>query len=306
MIISTIWIPAALVAGLFQAWRTAVQQRLRSLISISGAGLVRYLYGLPVGIVVLLVYMQCANETLPLTNLGFFIDAGIAAIAQILATLLLIAAFGYGNFVVGTAFSKTEVVQAAVFAWLVLGEHLSLMVIAGIVLGVVGVMTLSLKNLSMHKKSILAMIANPAARCGLGAGALFALTGVFVKRAALDLHLTNATFSALIVLVAVMFIQTVVHTLWLAARDVNTLKQAFTTWRISSQVGLLAALGSACWFVGFANAPVALVRVVGQIEVVFTLLFAHFYLNEITSKHEIAGLLLVASGVVLALMASKQ
>ena len=103
MIVSMIWLPAALLAGLFQAWRTAVQQRLRSMISISGAGLVRYLYGVPVGIVLLTLYMSYHHASLPETNTMFFVDASIGGIAQILATLLLIAAFGYGNFVVGTA-----------------------------------------------------------------------------------------------------------------------------------------------------------------------------------------------------------
>jgi drug/metabolite transporter (DMT)-like permease len=70
---------------------------------------------------------------------------------------------------------------------------------------------------------------------------------------------------------------------------------------VSGQVGLLSALGSACWFTGFATAPVALVRIVGQVEVAFTMAFAHFYLGEKTAKSEVAGLLLVAIGVVLAL-----
>jgi len=141
---SLIWLPAALCAGLFQAWRTAVQQRLRTLISVSGAGLVRYLYGLPVGIILLLSYTHIFKASPPQLHILFFIDAGIAAIAQILATLLLIAAFGYGNFVVGTAFSKTEVVQAAIVAWLLLGESLSFWVIAGIACGAAGVLVLSL------------------------------------------------------------------------------------------------------------------------------------------------------------------
>jgi drug/metabolite transporter (DMT)-like permease len=137
--------------------------------------------------------------------------------------------------------------------------------------------------------------------CGLGAGALFALTGVFVKRAVIDLYLADVTYAALIVLVTVMLIQTILHVTWLLIRDRSTLRAAFATWRISAQVGLLAALGSACWFTGFANAPVALVRVVGQVEVVFTLFFAHWYLREKIRRHEVTGLLLVIAGVVLAL-----
>ena len=302
MIISIIWLPAALFAGLFQAWRTAVQQRLRTMISISGAGLVRYLYGLPVALTVLTIYMAIYHARLPAMNAIFFIDASVAGIAQILATLLLIAAFGYGNYVVGTAFSKTEAVQAAIFAWLALGERLSHWVVIGIIFGVSGVLVLSLWGQALRANGLVKSLTTPAARYGLLAGALFALTGVFVKRAALDLHIEDATYSALVVLVAVMLIQTVLHSAWLAFRDRDTLVRAFSTWRISSQVGVLAALGSACWFTGFANAPVALVRIVGQIEVVFTLLFAHYYLKEKTKPHEVAGLLLVVTGVALALL----
>ncbi len=48
-----IWLPATLLAALFQAWRTAVQQRVRAELSVNAAGLVRYLYGLPVGMALL-------------------------------------------------------------------------------------------------------------------------------------------------------------------------------------------------------------------------------------------------------------
>jgi len=76
------------------------------------------------------------------------------------------------------------------------------------------------------------------------------------------------------------------------------------TWRSSSQVGLLSALGSACWYTGFAAAPAALVRIVGQVEVIFTIGFAHFYLREPVRWSEVAGLMLVAAGVMLALLAT--
>jgi len=40
MTASPAWLPAALLAGLFQAWRTALQQRLRKEVTVSGAGLI--------------------------------------------------------------------------------------------------------------------------------------------------------------------------------------------------------------------------------------------------------------------------
>jgi drug/metabolite transporter (DMT)-like permease len=303
---SLIWLPASLVAGLFQAWRTAIQHRLRAELTVSGAGLVRYLYGAPVAIALLVGHIVFHRLPLPQLSYAFFLHAAVGGLAQIIATVLLIAAFGYGNFVVGTAFSKTEALQAAVFAWLVLGETVNGLVIAGIAFGVAGVLLLSLAGNQLSIGQFLRSLKHPAAQCGLAAGALFALTGVFVKRATTELlqvnpGQTDLIWAALVTLVVVLLLQTVMHGGYVAWREPSTLRKVFVTWKISGQVGALAALGSACWFTGFAAAPVALVRIVGQVEVVFTLLFAKFYLGETTRPREVVGLLLVAVGVVFAL-----
>jgi uncharacterized membrane protein len=73
------------------------------------------------------------------------------------------------------------------------------------------------------------------------------------------------------------------------------LRKAFTTWRSSSLVGTL----SACWFTAFAMTEAALVRSVGQVEIVFTLLFSRFYLTETLRLGDVAGLILVVGGVLL-------
>ena len=310
MITSAIWLPAAILAGLFQAWRTAIQQRLRGQMSVSGAGLVRYLYGAPVAAVILAIYAGVHGLGAPRLGPVFFAWAAAGGLAQILGTNLLILAFGYRNFVVGTAFSKTEAVQAAVFAWAALGERLSVGVIFGIAIGVAGVLLLALGGRRIRASEIIATLGQPAALCGLGTGALFALTGVLVKKATLALSpsgvgaMPDAVGAALVTLAVVMALQTLMHGTWVALREPATLIKVTRTWRTSGQVGLIAALGSACWFTGFAAAPVALVRVVGQVEVIFTLGFAHFYLKERARPHEVAGLLLVAAGVIAALTGS--
>ena len=102
-------------------------------------------------------------------------------------------------------------------------------------------------------------------------------------------------------LVVTVALQTLMQGSYLLLREPAEMRKLWGSWRISGQVGLLSALGSACWFTGFATAPVALVRIVGQIEVAFTLGFGHFYLGERMTRSEIMGLLLVVSGVVLAL-----
>jgi drug/metabolite transporter (DMT)-like permease len=297
-----IWIIATSIAALLQAWRTAVQQRVRKDLSINAAGLVRYLYGFPVTCLLLFLYMQFRHPSLPTLSPALFPYALLAGLVQLLATNLLIMAFGYRSYVVGTAFAKTEAVQGALLAMWLLGEKLSLLSWLGIATSMIGVVRLSFGRETLRGRDFIRQIGQPAALCGLGAGFLFALTAVFVKRASFAVSTNDRVLAALIVLVLVVFLQLLMQGLYVAIRERDQVVRIFRTWRVSGQVGVLAALGSACWFTGFATAPVALVRAVGQIEVIFTLAFGHFYLREPIHRSETIGLLLVAIGVVLALL----
>ncbi len=293
-----IWLPATFLAGLFQAWRTAVQQRVRAELSVNAAGLVRYLFGFPVGCLLLASYLLFARTSLPGQHDGFWFHAAIGGVAQILGTNLLILAFGFRNYVVGSAYAKTEAVQGAILAMILLGEHLSVLTWIGIGVGVAGVVVLSAGG----QRPRLSDLAQPAALCGLGAGLLFALTSVFIKRATLVVETTDKVLAALVTLVAVLGLQALLQGTYVAVREREQLARIARSWRVSGQVGLLAAMGSACWFTGFATAPVALVRAVGQVEVIFTLAFGRYYLREPMARSELTGLLTVAVGVVLALL----
>jgi drug/metabolite transporter (DMT)-like permease len=292
-----IWLPATLLAALFQAWRTAVQARVKKEMSVNAAGLVRYLYGLPVGVLLLWGYGASRGEALPGLGASFLPWAVLGGFAQIIGTNLLLMAFGYRNFVVGSAYAKTEAVQGAILAAILLGEVLSPLSLVGVAVGVLGVIVLSMDG----KRLSLADLRQPAALCGLGAGLCFALTAIFVKRATFAVATQDMVLRALVVLVAVQAAQLLMQGSYVLLRERDQLSAIFQSWRISSQVGLLAALGSACWFTGFATAPVALVRAVGQIEVVFTMFFGRFYLKEPLRRSEGIGLVIVALGVVLAL-----
>jgi drug/metabolite transporter (DMT)-like permease len=292
-----IWLPATLLAALLQAWRTAVQQRVRGSLSLNAAGLVRYLYGLPVGCLLLALYLFVTHSDIPGIGPTFIAYAAAAGLAQIIGTNLLLMAFGYRNYVAGTAYAKTEAIQGAVFAMILLGEHLSFLTWAGILTGVAGVMIVSAGGERLR----LADIVQPAALCGLGAGLGFTMTSIFVKSATLILPTSDKLLAALVALVIVQACQTAMQGSFVALRERDQIAKVFATWRVSGQVGVLAALGSACWFIGFATAPVALVRAVGQIEVLFTLGFGRFYLKEPLRRGEAGGLMLVGLGVVLAL-----
>lgn len=297
-----LWIPVTLLAALFQTWRTALQQRLRGQHSVGTAGLVRYLYAVPVGAALLLAYGAASGAALPSPTAWFVAACAAAGVAQVLGTSLLIMAFGHRNFVVGTAYAKTDAMQAAILAWLLLGEALPAASWLGIGVGACGVLTLSLGGRGFEPRALLRASAQPAALCGLGAGAGFALAGIGIKAAMAALAPVDAVSGALFALVVTNVLQTLMQGGWMAWREPAGLRAAFAAWRSAVWVGALSACGSACWFTGFALAPVALVRTLGQVEMVFTLLFSRFYLGETIRRADAAGLLLVAAGVLLVLL----
>lgn len=302
MITSPIWLPATLMAGGLQAWRTAVQRRVSHSLSVNAAGLVRYLYGLPFALLLLAGYRLLVADALPSPDPLFLLFCAAGGLAQIIATNLLIMAFAHRNFVVGTAYSKTEAVQGAVLSFLLMGERLHPLAWGGIGCGVAGVMLLSTGGKRMGAIDVLKALGQPAALTGIASGFFFALTAIAIRRATQQVGGADPILAALLVLAVTVALQTAMQGGYLLLREPAEMRKVLSSWRVSGQVGLLSAFGSACWFTGFATAPVALVRIVGQIEVAFTLGFSHFYLGERMSRSEVTGLLLVVGGVVLALM----
>ena len=297
-----IWIPIAVAAALFQCWRTAMQQKLRNLLSVNGAGFVRYLYGMPTAFVLLSIALMVTGADLPPVNSLFLLYCVLGGLFQIIATNLLIMSFGYRNFAVGTAYSKTDTVQSAILAVYFLNEHLRTLAWAGMGVGLIGVMTLSLAGRGLKPKDLIAATIQPAAVCGLGSGFVFALTTICIKFGNQSLIGPSLLVRALYTLVITNTLQIVMQGAWLLWREPKELKKAFTSWRSSMWVGTLSGCGSACWFTGFAIAEVALVRAVGQIEIVFTLLFSRFYLKEVLKRADVAGLSLVVLGVLLVVL----
>lgn len=297
-----IWVAATLLAGLFQTWRTALQQRLRGQMSVNAAAVVRYLYGVPVGVLLVALYLALMGGSLSAPSWTYLLYCALGGLGQIIGTNLLIMSFAQRGFAVGTAYSKTEAVQAAFIALIFLGEGFSALAWAGIAVSVGGTLYLSLAGRVTSLRDMLAATAQPSAVYGLGAGFAFALCAIAIRAATQELDGPDATLRALETLVVINTLQTLMQGSWLLAREPASVPMLFRSWRSSAQVGALSACGSACWFTGFAYAPVALVRAVGQVEILFTLLFSRFFLRERMKRSDVVGALVVVSGVVLVLL----
>lgn len=298
----SLWLAATLLAAFFQTWRTALQQRLRGQLSVNGAGVVRYLYGVPVGFCILGLYLLLIGGALSTPTLWFLLYCAAGGLLQILGTNLLIMSFGFRGFAVGTAYAKTEAVQGAALALILLGELLSAVSWLGIAVCVGGTLYLSLAGRVSSLGEAMRATVQPAALCGLAAGFCFALTSVAIKSAVQSLEGPDIVLRAIETLVFTNAMQTVMQGSYLLVREPGQIRAVFATWRDSAQVGALSACGSCCWFTGFALAPVALVRAVGQVEIIFTLLFSRFYLRETPKRSDIIGALAVVAGVIIVLV----
>jgi len=63
-------------------------------------------------------------------------------------------------------------------------------------------------------------------------------------------------------------------------------------------IGITSALGSIGWFSAMSLQQVAIVKTLGQLEVVFMLLLSVFYFKEKISRQELCGIGLISLSVV--------
>ncbi|TNF90452.1 MAG: hypothetical protein EP300_02940, partial [Gammaproteobacteria bacterium] len=106
-----LWIPLTLAAAFFQNIRSALQKHLKGKLSTLGAAYVRFLYGLPIALVYLLIVLALDPQPLPVINAGFLLYALLGGSCQILFTVFLLWLFSFHNFAVGTTLSKLETVM---------------------------------------------------------------------------------------------------------------------------------------------------------------------------------------------------
>ncbi|MEH6756055.1 MAG: DMT family transporter [Parasphingorhabdus sp.] len=300
-----IWIPATLLAALFLAWRMAIQQRIRAEMSVNAAALSRFFFGWPIAGALLAGYMLATGRTaLPPLESGFWIYAFAAGFAQMLGTNLIIMSFGYRNLVSGTAYMKVETLIVALLGWLILGETLAPLAWLGIAIAFVGILSVSVEGGAKGLWRWLRGLRQPAALTGLGAGFLFALTAIFIKQSANAIVDIERTYAGLIVLTAVLGYQALMQGTYVILREPDQFRAMLVRWRVTAQVGLLAATASAGWFIAYAHAPVALVGILGQTQILYTLGFGRFYLKEPLGRSELIGIILVGIGVIMAMASS--
>jgi drug/metabolite transporter (DMT)-like permease len=292
--ISTLWIPFTIIAAAGQVARNAMQRSLTRPLGTWGATNVRFLFGFPFSVVFFAVVLIATGDRVPWPPVAFWPWLMLGALSQIVATGLMLLAMNDRGFVVTTAYLKTEAIQTAIFGFIFLGDHLTVLKVIAILIATIGVVITALrpgseKSFAELKPTII----------GLVAAAAFALSAIGFRGAIITVPGVSFVTAASYTLVFGLFVQTLVLSIYLVARAPGVLKAILGLWKPSMLAGFIGAFASQFWFLAFALTAAANVRTLALVEVLFAQGVAYYSFKQPLSVRELSGIVLIVVGVAL-------
>lgn len=292
--IASLWIPFTIIAALGQVARNAMQRSLTGPLGTWGATNIRFLFGFPFSIVFFVVVVAVTGDHVPWPTAQFWPWLLLGALNQIVGTGMMLLAMNDRSFVVTTAYLKTEAIQTAIFGFVFLGDHLTVLKVIAILIATAGVVIAALrpagdKGFADLKPTLL----------GLGAAAAFALSAVGFRGAVIVVPGVSFVTAASYTLVFGLFVQTLVLTIYLLFRAPDVLRKILGLWKPSMLAGFMGAFASQFWFLAFALTAAANVRTLALIEVLFAQGVAYYSFKQPLSARELFGIVLIVAGVAL-------
>src|ERR1700738_3411199 len=218
--LASLWIPFTITAALGQVARNAMQRSLTGPLGTWGATNIRFLFGFPFSLAFFAVVIAATGDHVPWPAAAFWPWLLLGALSQIVATGLMLLAMNDRSFVVTTAYLKTEAIQTAIFGFVFLGDHLTVLKVIAILIATVGVVVTALrpgagKSFADLKPTLI----------GLVAAAAFALSAVGLRGAIITISGVSFVTAASYTLVLGLFAQTLVLTIYLLARAPGVLRK---------------------------------------------------------------------------------
>ena len=296
------WVIVTIAAAAMQTVRFSLQKQLKALgLSTASATASRFLFAAPLAIGGAAAFMLVRGYGFPALSATFWIAAALGGLAQILATFCTVALFSQRSFAVGIAFTKTEILQVALFSALFLGEPVGPVAVLAIIVGLAGVLILSRPAGGWALRGWV----STASALGMTAGGLFGASAVGYRAATVEIDNPDAVFRAIFALAAATSVQSVMLLPWLIWREPGELTRITAARRPAFWVGVTGMLGSLGWFTAFALQNAAYVRSVGQVELIFTVLVSTYVFRERPSTRELAGIALLAGSIIGIVVASQ-
>jgi drug/metabolite transporter (DMT)-like permease len=289
-----LWVVFTILASGGQVARNALQRELTQTLGTVGATHVRFLYGLPFGLLFCVGALLVSGATLPRLSADMLQWTVIGAVTQIIATGLLLAAMKEKSFVVVTALSKTEPVHVALVGMVVLGDAITPGLALAIGLATAGVMLMS------WPKQATEWAPRPIL-LGLVSAAFFAMSAIGFRSAILKLDGPNFIVNASATLATGLTIQVVLLSSYLAVFDRPVLRALVQAWRPSVKAGFMGAFASQMWFCAFALQSAAMVRTLALIEIVFAQIISRNIFKQALASRDALGISLIIAGVAILL-----
>ena len=293
------WILISVIAAFFQNLRSGIQKNLNKNISLVASTYVRFMFSLPFAALLFFFYFNGFEQLAILFQQKTFLIYVISgSLAQIFFTFVLLYSFQFSNFIVGTTLSKTEVVQISVLETLLFQDHFNNLTILGIIISTVGVIIFSTKD----KQVLINNLISKSTLIGLFCGFLLALSVVCYRGATLHLEILSNNFDkALSTLFVGVVFQSVIMTIYIVIFEKEQFKKMYEHKEQCILAGLSGFLATISWFYAFTLIQAAIVRAVGQVELLFSYIASRYYFKEKINIEEIIGILIFVSGILIIL-----
>ena len=295
-----VWAIFAVLAAFFQNLRTSLQKKLNKNLSIVASTYVRFAFALPFALIVFIFnFGNFDIISTVLNQSNFFYYTFLGSVIQITFTITLLYLFRFSNFVVGTSLSKTEVIQIAIFEYIILKDKLNLFGVLGIIIATIGVIMISIKDLRLFFKNFFSKVT----LIGLGAGLLLGLSVVYFRAAALSLENFSSNFDkAFMTVFFALIIQTTMITIYLIIFERSEFKKFLENKFEICLAGLSGFLATLSWFFAFTLIQASFVRALGQIEIFFSYVSSKYLFKEKITLIEILGVLTFIAGATILLL----
>ena len=291
------WVLITAIASLSQTLRSVFQKNIIEDVGVLASAYSRFIFALPF-VALLAVFFLDVEELLILKNLSvktwFFLVT--ASICQILFTIILIKLFTLRSFAIGVAFSKTEVIQTTLLEIVIIGFILTSHVLLAIIIGFIGMLFMSKQKLIGnvgHSRLFLQQVI-----LGVSCGIFLGLSSVLYK-VALDSVAIDLIYKKVIVLsFLALAIQSVLFGAFIVITDEKkNLEKLFNSWKKGLPVGFFGCSATFCWFYAFSLVDATLVRAVGQLEIVFSVLMSYIFYKERITGFELIGMSLITISI---------
>ena len=291
------WVLITAIASLSQTLRSVFQKNLIEDVGVLASAYSRFIFALPFVALLSILFLD-TRELVILKNFSstvwFFLIA--ASICQILFTIILIKLFTLRSFAIGVAFSKTEVIQTTLLEIIIVGFILTSQVLLAIIIGFIGMLFMSKQKLigNVGYNTLFFKQVTLGVSCGIFLG----LSSVLYK-VALDSVTSDLIYKKVLILsfLALAFQSAIFGIYILVTEGTQNALKLMLIWKRGLPVGFFACAATFCWFYAFSLVDATLVRAVGQLEIVFSVLISFIFYKERITGFELIGMSLITISI---------